>query len=49
MYIRVFFICAKVIKKGDRIAQGAFFNFLVADTGNTDSKRVGGFGSTGVK
>lgn len=38
-----------VIKKGDRIAQGAFFNFLIADTGNTDSKRVGGFGSTGVK
>lgn len=34
------------IKKGDRIAQGAFFNFLVADNGNTDSIRVGGFGST---
>lgn len=34
------------IKKGDRIAQGAFFNFLVADNGNTDSVRVGGFGST---
>ena len=31
---------------GDRIAQGAFFNFLVADNGNTDNVRVGGFGST---
>lgn len=35
------------IKKGDRIAQGAFFNFLVADNGNTDNVRTGGFGSTG--
>lgn len=34
------------IKKGDRIAQGAFFNFLEADNGNTDNIRVGGFGST---
>lgn len=34
------------IEKGDRIAQGAFFNFLVADNGNTDNVRVGGFGST---
>ena len=34
------------IKRGDRIAQGAFFNFLVADTGNTNEKRTGGFGST---
>lgn len=34
------------IVKGDRIAQGAFFNFLVADNGNTDNIRVGGFGST---
>lgn len=34
------------IKKGDRIAQGAFFNFLVADNGNTDNIRTGGFGST---
>lgn len=34
------------INKGDRIAQGAFFNFLVADNGNTDAVRVGGFGST---
>jgi dUTP pyrophosphatase len=37
------------IKRGDRIAQGAFFNFLVADNGNTDNERKGGFGSTGVK
>ena len=36
----------QVIKKGDRIAQGAFFNFLVADDGNTDNVRTGGFGST---
>lgn len=34
------------IQKGDRIAQGAFFNFLVADNGNTDEVRKGGFGST---
>ena len=36
----------QVIKRGDRIAQGAFFNFLVADNGNTDNIRTGGFGST---
>ena len=36
----------QIIRKGDRIAQGAFFNFLVADNGNTDNVRVGGFGST---
>lgn len=35
-----------VINKGDRIAQGAFFTFLVADNGNTDNLRTGGFGST---
>lgn len=34
------------IVKGDRIAQGAFFTFLVADNGNSNNKRVGGFGST---
>ena len=39
---------AQVINKGERIAQGAFFNFLVADNGNTDTIRDGGFGSTGV-
>lgn len=34
------------IKKGDRIAQGSFFNFLIADNGNTIEERTGGFGST---
>ena len=34
------------IKRGERIAQGTFFNFLVADNGNTNNVRVGGFGST---
>ena len=34
------------INRGDRVAQGAFFNFLVADNGNTDTIREGGFGST---
>lgn len=34
------------IRKGDRVAQGVFFNFLVADNGNTDSIRTGGWGST---
>ena len=36
----------QTIRKGDRIAQGAFFKFLVADSGNTDNIRTGGFGST---
>ena len=36
-----------LINKGDRIGQGAFFNFLAADNGNTDSVRTGGFGSSG--
>lgn len=36
----------QVIKKGDRIAQGAFFKYLIADNGNTDNVRTGGFGST---
>lgn len=36
----------QTIKRGDRIAQGAFFNFLVADNGNTDNVRTGGWGST---
>ena len=39
----------QTINKGDRIAQCAFFNFLVADNGNTDNVRVGGFGSTNNK
>lgn len=37
----------QVINRGDRIAQGAFFNFLVSDNGNTYKDRTGGFGSTG--
>lgn len=36
----------QVINRGDRIAQGAFFNFLVADSGNTNNVRKGGWGST---
>ena len=35
-----------IIEKGERIAQGMFFKYLVADTGNTDEVRTGGFGST---
>jgi len=35
-----------LISKGERVAQGAFFNFLIADNGNTDNERTGGFGST---
>ena len=37
-----------VIKKGDGIGQGMFINYLVADNGNTDNVRNGGFGSTGI-
>lgn len=37
------------ITKGERIAQGAFFRFLVADNGNTENERTGGFGSTGIR
>ena len=35
------------ISKGERIAQGIFQSFLVADNGNTKKERVGGIGSTG--
>lgn len=35
------------IKVGDRIGQGAFIPFLVADNGDTDIVREGGYGSTG--
>lgn len=34
------------IEKGERIAQGMFIPFLVADNGNTDTIRKGGFGHT---
>ena len=39
----------QVISTGERIGQGAFFNFLVADNGNPEEEitRNGGFGSTG--
>ena len=36
-----------VIRKGDKLGQGIFKKFLVADTGNTDKERKGGIGSTG--
>ena len=36
-----------VVHKGDKIAQAMFVPFLVADNGNVDTLRVGGFGSTG--
>lgn len=35
-----------IIEEGERIAQGMFFTYLVADNGNTDEIRSGGFGST---
>lgn len=37
----------QTINAGDRVAQGMFFNYLVADNGNTDAVREGGFGSSG--
>lgn len=39
----------QLINKGDRIGQGAFFNFLVSDNGNPEEEivRKGGFGSSG--
>lgn len=36
-----------VVNIGDRIGQGAFIPFLVADNGNTNEVRKGGYGSTG--
>ena len=36
-----------VVKTGDRIAQGMFVKYLVADNGNTDCVRKSGFGSSG--
>lgn len=35
------------VNVGDRIGQGTFIPFLVADNGNTDNIRIGGYGSTG--
>ena len=37
------------LKHGERICQGVFIPFLVADNGNTDKERTGGIGSTGLK
>lgn len=34
------------LKAGERVAQGIFVPFLVADTGNTNNVRIGGTGST---
>lgn len=36
-----------IIKAGDRIGQGMFIPYLLADKGNSDKKRDGGYGSTG--
>lgn len=36
-----------VIHQGDKIGQAMFINYLVADNGNTEVKRTGGWGSTG--
>jgi dUTP pyrophosphatase len=38
-----------IVHQGDKIGQGMFINYLVADNGNTDVKRTGGYGSTGDK
>ncbi|HEY8889827.1 MAG TPA: dUTP diphosphatase [Clostridium sp.] len=38
---------AVTIEAGERVAQGIFLPFLIADNGNTDNERIGGFGSTG--
>ncbi|MTI69454.1 MAG: dUTP diphosphatase [Firmicutes bacterium] len=37
------------IEENERIAQGIFIPFLVADNGNSENTRVGGVGSTGEK
>lgn len=36
------------LKAGERIMQGVFVPFLVADNGNTEEERIGGTGSTGT-
>ena len=38
-----------VLSKGERICQGVFMKYLVADNGNSDKERNGGIGSSGVK
>ncbi len=37
-----------VMKKGDRIAQGVFKKYLIADNDDCKKVRNGGFGSTGI-
>ncbi|MEC4685388.1 MAG: dUTP diphosphatase [Nitrospirota bacterium] len=39
---------AVTIKKGERIAQGIFKKYLLADGDEADAERTGGIGSTGV-
>jgi len=36
----------QTIQEGERIAQGIFINYLIADNGNTENERVGGIGSS---
>lgn len=36
-----------VINKGDRIGQGVLLKYLTFENGNTDAKRIDGFGSSG--
>ncbi|MFA6074456.1 MAG: dUTP diphosphatase [Negativicutes bacterium] len=40
---------AVTITAGERIAQGIFYKYLIADDDQTDTTRNGGFGSTGKK
>lgn len=37
-----------VIKKGERICQGIFKQYLVADNDDVSAERTGGYGSTGL-
>lgn len=38
-----------IINKGDRIAQGIFYRYLIADDDAAEGARTGGFGSTGIR
>jgi dUTP pyrophosphatase len=38
-----------MVKAGERIAQGIFVKYLVADNCNSDNERIGGIGSTNEK
>lgn len=35
-----------ILEKDERVCQGIFMPFLIADNGNTDKERIGGIGST---